>query len=82
MSFFLHFYSICRVFSVTTTCTAERVELMFVVDVVRIGERSSKQVEAAKRPERHGLCKFFGAQRIYGILDTQVVQHNVVNFSL
>ena len=60
----------------------ERAERMFVVDVVRTGERSSKQVGAAKRRERHGLCKFLGAQRIYGILGTQVVQHNVVNFSL
>ena len=73
VSFFLHFYSICGVFSVTTTSTAERVERMFVVDVVVTGQRSSKQVEAAKRPERHGLCKFLGAQRIFGILGTQVV---------
>ena len=42
------FYSICRVFSVTTTSIAERVERMFVVDVVVTGRRSSKQVEAAR----------------------------------
>ena len=44
MSFFLHFYSICRVFSVMTMSIAERAERMFVVDVVVTVEAASNVV--------------------------------------
>ena len=55
---------------------------MFVVDVVVTGQRSSKHVKAAKKARAARIVQNLGAQRIFGILGTQIVQHNVINFSL
>ena len=77
MLFFLHFYSTRAVFSVTTTSTAERVERMFVVDVVVTGQRSSKQVNAAQKARPARVVQNFGAQRIFCILGAQIVQHRI-----